>query len=596
MPFRDDLLEAIPGENPSGKSLRYAPVYDKIKESRREEDDVPQGDWKHERKTADFAQVIKLAGEALAKESKDLQLAVWLTEAALRTSGIDGLKEGLDLLRGLVERFWDTLYPEIEDGDLELRAAPLEWVGARLEGAIRGAPLTRSGLDWFKYKESRAVGTEAEANESTAKAEARAAAIEEGKITAEEFDKAFDATPKAFYKHLIDSLDGTLASADSLGSLCGEKFGDLAPNFGGLRSTLEELHNTCRILLNKKLETDPDEEAAPGVEETVAEEVVEAPAVEIPAAVVRPAAPRKAQPAEPADREDAFRRVAAAARFLRREDAYNPAPYLLLRGLRWGELRAGGASVDAALLEPPSTEVRQKLKRLSLDGQWQEVLEAAETAMESPAGRGWLDLQRYACRACENLGGNYDAILTAVRSELKTLLADYPQLSEMTLMDDTPTANAETQAWLREIATPAPAEPEAPSFAAYLPPEAASPSAYELALDAARSGHVEDAFDILSREIDEQRSGRARFQARLQLAQLCMATGREEIARPILEELTSEIDRHLLEQWEAPDTVAHPLVLLLRCIGKMGGEADEKRKLYARISRLDPKQALGCPH
>jgi type VI secretion system protein ImpA len=276
-------------------------------------------------------------------------------------------------------------------------------------------------------------------------------------------------------------------------------------------------------------------------------------------------------------------------------------PYLVLRGLRWGELRAGGASIDAALLEPPPTGVRQNLKRLAMDGQWQEVLEAAEAAMESTAGRGWLDLQRYTCRACENLGGYYDAILTAVRSELKTLLADYPQLPELTLMDDTPTANAETQAWLREITAPAAGEPEVPSFGAYLPQEdsataAPSQSAYDLALEAARSGRVEDAFDILSREIAEQRSGRARFQARLQLAQLCMATGREEIARSVLEELAAEIDRHQLEQWEAPDAVAHPLVLLLRCIDKAGGEADEKRKLYARISRLDPRQALGCPH
>jgi type VI secretion system protein ImpA len=49
MPLRDDLLNPIPGENPSGASLRYEPVYDKIKEARREDDDAPQGEWAHER-------------------------------------------------------------------------------------------------------------------------------------------------------------------------------------------------------------------------------------------------------------------------------------------------------------------------------------------------------------------------------------------------------------------------------------------------------------------------------------------------------------------------------------------------------------------
>ena len=76
-----------------------------------------------------IAQVIKLTTEALSKKSKDLQLAAWLTEALLRQQGAGGLADGLDLLRGLVENFWDSVYPELEDGDAEMRATPLEWVG-----------------------------------------------------------------------------------------------------------------------------------------------------------------------------------------------------------------------------------------------------------------------------------------------------------------------------------------------------------------------------------------------------------------------------------------------------------------------------------
>ena len=66
MPLRDDLLNPIPGENPGGENLRYAPIYDKIKEARREDDDAPQGEWQRERKTADYALTVKLAGEAIA--------------------------------------------------------------------------------------------------------------------------------------------------------------------------------------------------------------------------------------------------------------------------------------------------------------------------------------------------------------------------------------------------------------------------------------------------------------------------------------------------------------------------------------------------
>src|ERR1035441_4598540 len=144
MPLRNDLLNPIAGENPSGQNLRYAPVYDKIKEARREDDDAAQGDWKVERKVADWSFVVKTAGEVIATQSKDLQLAAWLTEALLKTQGIAGLRDGLDLLKGLIEGFWDTLYPEVEDGDAEMRAVPLDWMGGRLDRAVRDAPDRKS--------------------------------------------------------------------------------------------------------------------------------------------------------------------------------------------------------------------------------------------------------------------------------------------------------------------------------------------------------------------------------------------------------------------------------------------------------------------
>ena len=163
MPLPEGLLNPIPGDNPSGKTLRYDPVYDKIREARREEDVLPQGDWSREVKKADFPLVIKMATEALSTKSKDLQLAAWLTEAIMFRDHIAGLREGLDFLRGLMETFWDTLYPEIDDGDLEFRAGPIAWVGSKLDGGVRRLPLTKNKLDYFKYQESRRVGYEADA-------------------------------------------------------------------------------------------------------------------------------------------------------------------------------------------------------------------------------------------------------------------------------------------------------------------------------------------------------------------------------------------------------------------------------------------------
>src|ERR1700722_10619119 len=97
MPLPDDLLNPIEGPNPSGVNLRYNPVYDKIKEARREEDQPPPGMTERDRKVADNAQVIKLTTDALTTKTKDLQLAAWLTEAWLKQKGFGGLKDGLSV-------------------------------------------------------------------------------------------------------------------------------------------------------------------------------------------------------------------------------------------------------------------------------------------------------------------------------------------------------------------------------------------------------------------------------------------------------------------------------------------------------------------
>ena len=121
----DELLQPIAGANPSGQDLRYDPVYDAIKEARREDDDLNQGAWQTERKVADLPKIISLSTDALKKRTKDLQIAAWLTDALLRKEGFPGLAMGLKVCHGLLDKFWDTLYPPIEEDDLELRAAPL---------------------------------------------------------------------------------------------------------------------------------------------------------------------------------------------------------------------------------------------------------------------------------------------------------------------------------------------------------------------------------------------------------------------------------------------------------------------------------------
>jgi type VI secretion system protein ImpA len=250
----DELLQPIAQDNPSGAFLRFDPVYDAIKEARREEENLNQGAWQRELKTADLPQVISLSTTVLTNRSKDLQIAAWLTEASLRQDGFGGLAAGLKLLHGLLENFWDTLYPPIEEeGDLEWRATPLEWVAVTLPSPVRNSPLNRQGHSWYQYSQSRQLGYEDRITEPDQKRR-RDRLIAEGRLEPEIFDQSFAETPKAFYVELQEQLDASLTNLAALGVLCDEKFGEDSPWFSKLQTALQEVRRTAHILLTAKRE------------------------------------------------------------------------------------------------------------------------------------------------------------------------------------------------------------------------------------------------------------------------------------------------------------------------------------------------------
>jgi type VI secretion system protein ImpA len=593
MPLREDILAPIPGDNPSGVDLRYdtkSLIYDKIKEARRQDDDLAQGDWQTERKSANWPFVVKLAQDTIATVSKDLQLAAYLTEGLLQTERFPGLRHGLDLTFQMLTSFWDTVYPLIEDGDRELRAVPLAWIGTMLDFPLRSTPIVGAGYSFIAYKESRAVGYEDQVKTDKDR-KSRTATIEAGKLAPEIFDKAFADTPKAFYAQTEKELDTCLDILAQMDAFCDEKFEDDSPGFSKLKVALTEIRHTVHQLLDKKREKEPDP-----VEEIPVELSADA-ATSLDGASSDGMAPNLSSSlaAEPADRRQAVAAIVGAATFLRKKEPFSPAPYLLIRGLRWGELRSADRLAESALLEAPPTEVRQQIKRLALAKKWTELLEAGEQALALPGSRAWLDLQRLSVTACAALGDDYKAIATAITSELRSLLNDLPELLDATMLDDTPTANQETKAWLGSLSKSnavvvaedgelSTGEPPAHSNGAprWLAP-ALDP--YALAKDALASGQ---------QALAQERSGRRRFRRTVQTIELAIAAGKDEIAQPLLEDVAAAIETHKLDAWEDPEQMAEDLAKLMRYSKKIQGSSSEKQKLFERICRLDPVKALNA--
>lgn len=249
----DAILTPIEGENPAGENLRYTPAYDAIQEARREEDALDRGEWDREVKTADWEATKQLAVEALTDKTKDIQIVVWLIEALLKTEGYQGLYSGLKALSGLLETFWDHLYPEVEDDDLDYRIGPLEFLNDKLWLAVKQVPLTDpaaggGGYSWIKWQEATGVGTDE-------------AAMAEGKLGIEDFEKAVNRSSKSFYADLSSQIDDCATAFTHFDNLLDEKFGNEAPRTADFKKALEECQRFISRTLKQKKELDPDPES-----------------------------------------------------------------------------------------------------------------------------------------------------------------------------------------------------------------------------------------------------------------------------------------------------------------------------------------------
>jgi type VI secretion system protein ImpA len=334
------LLAPIPGENPSGVSLRYAGLHDEIREARRSDEAFEQGEWKRELKAADWREVEALATAALAGRTKDLQVCAWLAEALVKQYGLAGLRDGLRLTRGLLENFWDGLFPEADEGDLNARANALSWMDRQLAQAFREVPLTGgsqgAGYSFWQWKDSTQFevpeNLEALDSEERARvAELQARAAAEGKITSENWRKEKNATRRAFYEEAYALVGECREEFKALDLVMDEKFGSQTPGLGELKKALDEVHTLVEKLVKEKRIAEPDPA------EAVAEEPAGA-TVGDGASEPGGGAGTGAAAGPLRTRQDALRRLAEVAEFFRRTEPQSPVSYLVQRAIHWGQM------------------------------------------------------------------------------------------------------------------------------------------------------------------------------------------------------------------------------------------------------------------
>jgi type VI secretion system protein ImpA len=327
------LLAPIPGDNPAGENLQYAGVHDEIREARRADEDFEQGDWKRDLKVADWKQVLNLSTAALAAKTKDLQICAWLSEALVKLHGMAGLRDGLKLMRGLHEQYWESLYPEMDEDDLDARANALAWMDRQAALAAKEVQITSTttgaNFSYRQYDESKQFDIPEDTSAADPKQlerieELRARVAEEQKLTTEDWAKAKRATRRAYFEELHALLNECWAEYESLDREMDQKFGRQTPGLSDLKKTLDAIRSLVGSIVKEKRLAEP----YPGEVAEITEDAAEA-----GGGGYGPAATGSVKA-----RHDAFRRLAEAAEYFRIHEPHNPVSYLVQRAIKWGQM------------------------------------------------------------------------------------------------------------------------------------------------------------------------------------------------------------------------------------------------------------------
>lgn len=372
--------------SPAGADAKYEPEYEALTAEIGKLSSVSQSSPISWQAVADNGAVI------LAQKSKDISVAAYMAVALIHTDGAQGFLDGVKLLRGICENFWDDAFPP--KAKLRRRLNAYEWWHERALEQLRkeGQPPVSAALS---AEMTEAVGE-------------------------------------------LDSLIGGLME-------------EAQP----LRDIKEAIRAIPLLPEEKPKEPEPQAAPAPEPpreEPTPQLQLQAAPEPPRPAPAPSPA-PQAAQTGDTAAALSAF--VEAARNYayaLRAEDPANYLAWQLPRVALWGKITAlpPDDGTGQTMVPPPDMERVEAAERLLAGKNWLKAATAADDLFQSyPL---CIDLQRIADEALANLGPSFAAARARLRAETAAFVGRLPGLTALSYDGGIPFVSPATRAWLDELA------------------------------------------------------------------------------------------------------------------------------------------------
>jgi type VI secretion system protein ImpA len=330
------LLAPISDELPAGSDVRtdFSPTssYFRLRDARAEAraaERAADADPGGASGAADnWRDVRNLSVKILSEQSKDLEAAAWLVEALVRSNGLSGLAFGASLIGGLVERYWDQLYPMPDEDGMETRVAPVTGLNGEGGDGTLSQPLLKLPLFndangepvmLFQYEQSAEL-------ETIADEKRRESRINAGVLP---YD-TMRSTARAVQAGVYVALRRDLEAAQEAWSAMGAQFDRVAESYSPPTRRVSETLDKVATIVNRygpaPAASGQDMPEGVGAEAAAGEE----------AGAGAVAGPAKAK--RLATREDALASLNEIADYFRRTEPQSPLAYTIDEAIRRGRL------------------------------------------------------------------------------------------------------------------------------------------------------------------------------------------------------------------------------------------------------------------
>lgn len=482
--FVQEYLEPIPGGSPAGVDAANEEEYFKL-------------NMEIQKTTPDYKKCIELCDIILKEKSKDIKVSCWLCFALFRTEKIKGLKNGLNILYYLLNKFENNLFPPNESH----RSKAIQFLNTpRFFKLIERETIDKSNADDI---------------------------IEADKILSQiiiENEKLFPSNVPVL-KSFIEAVKMHVEAAEALNTPAKKE----EPK----TSTVERNHVQQNASAVKPIAKPPASTVSSDINITSEKDAI----IQL----------RKLLLYFFEDNSEGNKKeIVPESSFI----------FGLSRQFQWGRIFRPLDVDKVTQIEAPNQIIQAKIKEYYSTNNWDALIPRIEINFLKPESEFiyWFDAQRFVTKALEQKGGSYLQAANEIKIQIASLLKRIPDLHLLKYKDkQTPFADKETLKWLDEIKLSS-ADGSEDGKAFILPPIMGEEydsinKEYEKACNDQPEKFEENLALMQNQILNDQRI-KGRFLRRLCLANYCFHAKHFNIAKINLLELQKLINEYNLTEWE----------------------------------------------